>query len=453
MRGSGPRKGVAKTTTNTERPGYRDRNAEIHERWTKAVASLESARKRGNAEKIRQAQNVYDNVATEFFLANRGLAVAMARPFLAPGDMNGDDYISAAALGLWEAFLKWDPTKGTTFGTFSRQYIKGRLVRGVRVTEFGHISQTDFNRRKEIRDTITRMTDELGRAATHQEVASVLGLTVDAVRRAIAPVAASLDVPVGDGEKTLGDMLGPDPMSIRSTDLDDQDNVDRMLDELNELEMWLVCARGELMGTPPQSLAEIADEIGVGREITRRAEAKAKARLVHTRLSMELGRLPSMDELAENLGVDAEKAETLLKPTWYDLHGRWVRAATALGDARRLNDLPAADRRRQRLDRIGEEVMQLGAELGAEAASSYADNEVPVGAEVAMSELWDAFRAWNAEEDVQFPAWVRRHWAARHQRVPRARQKARPSGIADAAPALWSRIRRSRRDLPAALVS
>ncbi len=452
MRGSGPDDGVA-TPHSTDGLTYRDRNIEIHARWREATEKLERARKRRDKLAIAKAENAVDAVAEEFYQANRGLAIAAARPFITAGDQHGDDYVSAAALGLWEAFKKWDPTKGVTFGTFSRQYIKGRLVRSVRASEYGHISQTDFNRRKEVRETLAKLSLEYGREATHDEIAAVLNCPVDAVRRALAPSAASLDVPIGDGERTLADSLSnrvadeSSPLGVLDEELD-QVILDRMLDELNELELWLVCTRGELLGTYSQSLAEIADEIGVGREITRRAEAKAKARLVYTKLSIELERLPSDAELGAVIGVTPEKAAAMVRPTWGDLHGRWLRASAALGDARDAHDLPASDRRRARLDRIGEEVMALGAELGAEASVTYREGGVPIGPEIAMSDLWDAFRSWDPVADPQFAAWVRRWWAAHHSRIPLARQGARPTDVALAAPLLWSKVRRTARDLP-----
>jgi RNA polymerase sigma factor (sigma-70 family) len=433
-----------------------DRNTGIHARWIAAQVELEKARKRKNAERIRKAEIAVEAIGSEFFVANRGLAISVAKAFLAAGEHNADDYVNAASLGLWEAFRKWDPTKGVTFGTFSRQYIKGRLVRTVRSAEFGHISQTDFNRRKEVRETQVKLAEKFDRAPSHEEIAQHLGITTAAVTRALSQREASLDVPVGDGERTLGDYVADDSDHFESFDIEVSSSVDRLLDELNELELWLVIARGELLGTPEQSLLQIADEIGVGREIARRAEAKAKARLVHTKLTMIMGRLPSDAELAAELKVPTDKARSLLHPTWSDLHDRWLRAGEALSDARRLRDYPAAERRRARLDRIGEEVLLQGADLIAEAAISYADGEAPIGPERSSDGLWEAFRAWNPTTDPQFPAWARRHWAQQYRRIPRrvlaaaVNDTTTANDIADAVNLLWSRVRRSGVELPRA---
>lgn len=433
-----------------------DRNTDIHARWIAARTELEKARKRKNPERIRKAEIAVEAIGSEFFIANRGLAISVAKVFLAAGEHNADDYINAASLGLWEAFLKWDPTKGVTFGTFSRQYIKGRLVRTVRSAEFGHISQTDFNRRKEVRETQVKLAETFDRAPSHEEIAQQLGITTAAAARALSQRETSLDVPVGDGERTLGDYVADDSDHFESFDIEVSSSVDRLLDELNELELWLVIARGELLGTPEQSLLQIADEIGVGREIARRAEAKAKARLVHTKFTMTMGRLPSDAELGIQLKVPTDKARSLLHPTWSDLHDRWLRAGEALADARRIRDYPASEFRRARVDRIGEEVLLQGADLIAEAAISYADGQTPIGPERASDGLWEAFRIWNPVSDPQFPAWARRHWAQQYRRIPRrvlasaVNETTTVNDIADAVNLLWSRVRRSGVELPRA---
>lgn len=459
-----PEKGTAAPrATIAERPGFRDANVELKRSWMRSKIELEEAEAAGETQRATIAANELNRIATEFFTKNKGLAVGGAKPFLAPGDQNGDDYVSAASLGLWEAFHRWDPEKGVTFGTFSRQFIKGRIMRSVRATEYGHISQTDFNRRKEVRDTLQRLTDELDRVPTREEIAKVVGLNVNAVNRALAPAVTSLDLPVGDGDSTLGDIVAADKEFSEGLqiDLEDQSQVDRLLDELNELELWVVHARGGLLGTPPQSLVEIADEIGVGREIARRSEAKARARLLYTTMSIDLGRVPSWGEFATDLKITddvttsdgrivtpADQAQSMVQPTWTDLYGRWRRASLALTDARTARDWGSSERRRARLDRLGEELMVLGAKHIAEQAVFFCqDDNTPIGEELAASELWEAFRAWNPDSDVQFPAWYKRWCHSRYRRTRGARPVSVPADIADAAVNLWARIRRSGRDV------
>jgi len=458
-----PNSRVTKSTSTANQPANTviwDRNTEIHARWVAAREELDKAKKRKNVERIRKAEIAVEAIGSEFFVSNRGLAISVAKAFLAAGEHHGDDYINAAGLGLWEAFLKWDPTKGVTFGTFSRQYIKGRLVRTVRSSEFGHISQTDFNRRKEVRLTQVKLAEKFDRAPSHDEIATELNITTAAVTRALSQRESSLDVPVGDGERTLGDFISDDSDEFGNLDLEASSVLDSYLDELNELELWLAHARGELLGTPEQSLLEIADEIGVGREIARRAEAKAKARLVHTKLTMDLGRLPSDLELGIQLGVNAEKARSLLQPTWSDLHDRWVRAGNSLAQDRRRRDYPSVERRRVRMDRIGEEIILQGSDLISEASISYADENGPIGPERASDGFWEAFREWNPDTDAQFPAWARRYWSQQYRRIPRrvlaakiATGSSDPTEISTAVNLLWSRIRRAGIELPPAQTS
>lgn len=439
------------------RPEFKDRNTEIHSRWVEAKAQLDKAEKSKKRDAIDRANNLVDQIAGEFYVVNRGLAIAAARPFINVGDVNGDDYISAASLGLWEAFKKWDPTKGVTFGTFSRQYIKGRLVRSVRATEYGHISQTDFNRRKDVRDTMSRLREEYGRDVSNDEIAKILSLPVDAVRRALAPAATSLDAPISveDGSRTLGDsiadsMIDEDKtLSILSNELDEE-LVQSYLDELNELELWIIGVRGELNGSYSQSLAEIADDIGVGREITRRAEAKAKARILHTKFCIDNGRLPSSEELAQLLETTLEKAVALVKPTWSDLHSRWVRSVSNINKRSLHNGSLKARTRRNRVDRIGEEVLAHGFDLYMDAGVSFQnDNGDLLGYDQAARELWEAFRYWSPLEDPQFTAWVRRWWANKFIKSSNSKRKAATLKPVSDVKTLWSGIKDSGNDFPA----
>ena len=448
---------VSKLVKRSEmRPEFKDRNTEIHARWVEANDLLEKAKLSKRKQSIEKAENLIDQIAGEFYTVNRGLAIAAARPFINVGDVNGDDYISAASLGLWEAFKKWDPTKGVTFGTFSRQYIKGRLVRSVRATEYGHISQTDFNRRKDVRDTLSRLREELGREVSNDEIAKVLSLPVDAVRRALAPAASSLDAPISaeDGGRTLGDsiadsMIDEDKtLSILSSELDEE-VVQSLLDELNDLELWIVGVRGELNGSYPQSLAEIADDIGVGREITRRAEAKAKARLMYTKFCIDNGRLPSNHELAKLLDTTIDKAVALVKPTWGDLHSRWVRATKGVNPRAMSNGSLKARTRRNRIDRIGEEVLSHGFDLYIEAGKMFVNEDGNlIGYDQAAYDLWEAFRTWSPKTDPQFTAWVRRYWSSKYVKSSSSKRK-----LSDLLPVsdvvtVWGRVKAKGIDFP-----
>lgn len=260
-----------------EDTSFNDRNVEIHGRWVAAQEELEAAKKSGDARAETLSRNKMSRIGDEFVELNSGLAARVARMFFNPGSDSSKDYMQAARMGLWEAFLKWDSSRNT-FGTFSRMYIRGATHRTVRQTEYNQLSQTDFNMRSKVQVAQRKLALELDRAPSYQEIAEATGFSVLVVERTMSQKAVSLDTPVGDGESTLGDLVSETEAPSSLTEAEAQ-QLEKLFDELNETEVWVMAQRNGLAGGPPQSLVEVADGIGIGREIARRTEKKAIEKL------------------------------------------------------------------------------------------------------------------------------------------------------------------------------
>lgn len=454
---------VVKNKKISERPGYREANEELAIKYASIKKELEVAKSKKNAKTIALLTTQLNQIAEDFYAKNKALAVSMAKPFLNPGDPNADDYINAASLGLWEAFQRWDPTMGVTFGTFSRHFIKGRVMRSVRASEYSHISQTDFNRRKEVRDTFERLSEELGRAPSRAELSAVLKLNVNAINRALAPATSSIDVTLGDGTSTFSDILGEDVDFYEKYLIESEANsgLDYLLDELNDLELWVINSRSGNLGTPDQSLVEVADQIGVGREIARRTEAKAKARLLYTVMSHEENRLPTWEEFASKLNITenlltrdgkvltpAEQAENILAVSWVDLHERWLRASKAILRKDLKSEIGSFKERRARLDRIGEEVLRNGAKLISEHSVSLLDTQGKIiGEEEASIQFWNTFREWSPENDGSFPAFFKNKMATKYRKTTSKKYRSDIREVLDGYQNFWARIKRKEIDI------
>lgn len=433
-------------------PQWKDRNRDLRLRWIDLNAQIVAAREAGNNDIVEQLTAELGEIGNDFYHENRGLAAVVARSFLnSKGDAYVDDYLNAAALGLWEAFLAWDPTRGATFGTFSRNFIKGRVSRTVRRYEYQHMGQEDFNRRKDIRSMAVQLNEELGRTPTHDEIATALGIRVAVVARALAPQAVSLDKPVGDGDDRLGDII-----EIVDIDADEIDTAptEEVLEELSDLELWLTLVRNNLLGSEVDvSLMEISDTIGVGREITRRANKRAQIRIAATRFTQDHGRNPTWDELAELGGYDVNNDEDMktlrvvYTPSVDDLQGRWWRARKALITARRSNDREAWQRARRRLDRIGEEVLATYATSIAQMAVGHRlsrQHTEGIGVTEAARDLWYSFCIWEPDHGT-FTTFARAQMASRH---PRTKAEGRADVPSDAElRTAWASIRRDGLDL------
>lgn len=230
-------------------------------------------------------------MADTFVSRNAGLAVGIARKLFPHGDPrahNSDDYVGAAMLGLWEAFLQWDPAQ-SSFGHFAQRYVFGQVGRAVRATEAAEISYGDFSARPLIRNVREDLASRLGRSPTNDEVAEAAGVPVDLVARVSAARPASLDAPVNEDGGTLGDITpGPadgDPAdgALRSpTELLEDGDVDFLreaLAGLNGPELWVLCRRHGLDGAPTQALTEIGYDLERGRQSVQRLSARAMDRL------------------------------------------------------------------------------------------------------------------------------------------------------------------------------
>lgn len=407
-------KNITIQKSKSENPEFRDKNALIHKRWLEAKLEVEKASKSKNEQKLNIAQNKLDMVKNEFYDVNKGLAYSMAKVFMNQGDDLGKDYLSAAGLGLWEAFLRWDPSKNVTFGTFSRQFIKGRVSRTVRQSEYHHISQGDFNKRKDVRDALLSLSEELNRTPTYQEIAEKAKVTVNLVERALQSKSASLDSPIGDGESTLGDLV-IEKFLTKGDDQFEEEKIEMILEELSETELWIMLGRGDILGIEPQSLVEVADRIGIGREIARRVEQRAKFRIVQAKLALEQDCLPTIEQVAEKCDYSIESPEKrieftkILRSGYSEIKGRWERATIALSLPASINESDSNYKRNARLDRIGEEFIACAEKLITQMGSTYARSgkKEPVGIDAMSLYIWQLLRSWDEFGKMSFEAYAR----------------------------------------------
>ncbi|MBP9727509.1 MAG: RNA polymerase sigma factor RpoS [Gammaproteobacteria bacterium] len=194
------------------------------------------------------------------------------------------DLINEGNLGLMHAVEKYEPERGFRFSTYATWWIKQSIERAI-------MNQTRTIRLpvhviKELNIYLTaakRMTRELGREPSAEEVAERLDLPLDDVKRALhlADDAISADVIVGNGEdggKPLIDMLA-DPSISNPVDTLVQEDVSKSLtlclDELDSRQRQVVCRRFGLEGFERQTLEEVGEAVGLTRERVRQIQLLA----------------------------------------------------------------------------------------------------------------------------------------------------------------------------------
>lgn len=229
--------------------GVHARNAKLRTEYLRleaGAAAAETAGDRSTAMRLRQKMS---SIASAFTQANDGLiGPILMRYRLDRTRSNWADYAQAARLGLWEAFLKWDPARGTTFGGFSRPYMEGHVRRAVARYEHNGKSYEDFCNIPKVREVIEAHDLD---GVDPQLISKLSGdgdgngkLTAKSVEVALMSAASSLDAPVGDGDgATLGDLIADQSHDEVGQDVDPRVLAELTAD-LSPLELWVMLRRG-----------------------------------------------------------------------------------------------------------------------------------------------------------------------------------------------------------------
>jgi len=219
--------------------------------------------------------------------SNLRFVVSVAKKYQNQG-VSLSDLINEGNLGLIRAAHKFDETKGIKFISYAVWWIRQAILQAL--AEQSRIVRVPLNRAgtlHRIGKRANALLQELGREATHAEIADGMDITEEEVAKtmSISQVHLSLDAPLTPGEDNrlldyLADTVNPTP-DEQTFEKALTEAIEDSLGGLKEREAKILRLYFGIDGAEPMTLEEIGTQLGITRERVRQIKEKALSRLRH----------------------------------------------------------------------------------------------------------------------------------------------------------------------------
>jgi RNA polymerase primary sigma factor len=234
----------------------------------------------------QRIENGDETALQEFTISNLRLVVSIAKRYTGRG-LSLIDLIQEGNIGLMRAVQKFDWRRGYKFSTYATWWIRQGITRAIadkgRVIRLPvHVSEalTKLNAAQQ------RLTQDLGREPTDDEVGQELGISATRVKetRLAARLPSSIDAPFGEDEDTsVGDFVmdhtEPGPEEATHVRLLKQEAERTLAHVLNEREKLVLQMRFGLGEGHIYPLEKIGERLGLTRERVRQIESQALRKL------------------------------------------------------------------------------------------------------------------------------------------------------------------------------
>jgi RNA polymerase primary sigma factor len=255
---------------------------ETYLREINETALLTAADEQGLAVRIGQG----DTAARDRMVrANLRLVVNIARGYTGKG-LGLQDLIEEGNLGLLRAVEGFDPAMGTRFSTYASYWIKQSIKRAlINTAKTIRIPAYMVELLSKWRRATTRLSEELGRNPTPEEVARVLGLPrnkLPIIKKAIRIYNSTPQTDQPEAGWSLGEMVMDERIKNPEDEMVESDALRQvlgLLETMDAREATVLRMRFGLNDSEPHTLKEIGESLGLTRERVRQIETEALNKL------------------------------------------------------------------------------------------------------------------------------------------------------------------------------